>query len=162
MHVLLHDTVIFPEGGGQPTDTGLITTVADNATWEVIQCKRHGGHAVHYVKLLPGLDVDAALLAFQPGAKVTVALGDAGYERRYDHVCSSTFSICEMQPHGALSDVYAYVAAYAICAARDASRSPNTFLVSNKLPQPMLYRGSQRHDAGRDRLDSSRGQQVGF
>ena len=86
LHVLLHDTVIFPEGGGQPTDTGRIISETDGVTWEVVQAKRHGGHAVHYVKIRNGLHPDTALLTFQPGAKVTVALGDEGYERRYDHV----------------------------------------------------------------------------
>ncbi|KAG6900937.1 hypothetical protein C0993_004374 [Termitomyces sp. T159_Od127] len=81
---MLHDTVIFPEGGGQPTDTGIITTVADGITWEVLQAKRHGGHAVHYVRVKEG-ETDKALLAFSPGAKVTVALGQEGYDRRYDH-----------------------------------------------------------------------------
>lgn len=85
LHVLLHDTVIFPEGGGQPTDTGDIIT-ADGAVWEVVQAKRHGGHAVHYVKIRDGVGIDAALLALQPGKQVTVSLGDKGYERRYDHV----------------------------------------------------------------------------
>ncbi|KAF8974311.1 hypothetical protein BDZ97DRAFT_1935250 [Flammula alnicola] len=88
--VLLHDTVIFPEGGGQPTDTGRITTSEDSALWEVVQAKRHGGHAVHYVKVREGLDVETALLAFQAGAKVTVALGEEGYERRYDHMSMHT------------------------------------------------------------------------
>ncbi|CAA7259720.1 unnamed protein product [Cyclocybe aegerita] len=90
LHVLLHDTVIFPEGGGQPTDTGLITTSADGTTWEVVQAKRHGGHAVHYVKIPAGVEVDAALLAFQSGAKATVSLGQEGYDRRYDHMSMHT------------------------------------------------------------------------
>ncbi|KDR83787.1 hypothetical protein GALMADRAFT_236159 [Galerina marginata CBS 339.88] len=93
LHVLLHDTVIFPEGGGQPTDTGRIefeSTVADGTVWEVVQAKRHGGHAVHYVKVPNGIDADTALLAFQPGAKVTVSLGQEGYERRYDHMSMHT------------------------------------------------------------------------
>ena len=84
--MILHDTIIFPEGGGQPTDTGLITTTSDAFVWEVVQAKRHGGHAVHYVKVQNGLDVDSALLAFYPGSKVTVSLGKEGYDRRYDHV----------------------------------------------------------------------------
>ncbi|KAG6861001.1 hypothetical protein C0995_005021 [Termitomyces sp. Mi166 len=89
LEVILHDTVIFPEGGGQPTDTGIITTVVDGMTWEVLQAKRHGGHAVHYVRVKEG-DTDKALLAFSPGAKVTVALGQEGYDRRYDHMSMHT------------------------------------------------------------------------
>lgn len=87
LHVQLHDTVIFPEGGGQPTDIGTVTIKADGSSWQVLQAKRHGGHAVHYIRLKDG-DVEAAVRAFSPGAEVTVALGDEGYERRYDHVCS--------------------------------------------------------------------------
>ena len=86
LQVILHDTIIFPEGGGQPTDTGVITTTSDAFVWEVVQAKRHGGHAVHYVKVQNGLDVESALLTFHPGAKVTVSLGQEGYDRRYDHV----------------------------------------------------------------------------
>lgn len=86
LHVLLHDTVIFPEGGGQPTDTGVITCAADGSNWDVVQAKRHGGHAVHYVKVPKGVEPDTALLAFSPGSIVTVSLGQEGYDRRYDHV----------------------------------------------------------------------------
>ncbi|KAG6919395.1 hypothetical protein DXG01_006278 [Tephrocybe rancida] len=89
LEVILHDTVIFPEGGGQPTDTGLITTTSDGTEWEVLQAKRHGGHAVHYVRVKNG-DVDKALLAFSPGANVTIALGQEGYDRRYDHMSMHT------------------------------------------------------------------------
>lgn len=83
--VTLHDTVIFPEGGGQPTDTGLITTTTDGKQWEVLQCKRHGGCAVHYVPV-EGTTVDAALTSFKPGATVVAELGVKDFERRYDHV----------------------------------------------------------------------------
>lgn len=79
----MHDTVIFPEGGGQPSDIGLVTT-ADGAIWEVLQVKRFGGHAVHFVRAKD--DADEALRVFSPGAKVIVALGQDGFNRRYDHV----------------------------------------------------------------------------
>ncbi|KAK0468249.1 ThrRS/AlaRS common domain-containing protein [Desarmillaria tabescens] len=88
LEVVLHDTVIFPEGGGQPTDTGIITTL-DGTVWSVVQSKRHGGHAVHYVHVPYG-SVDAALIAFSPGSKVTAALDQAGYNRRYDHMSMHT------------------------------------------------------------------------
>ncbi|KAG7449316.1 ThrRS/AlaRS common domain-containing protein [Guyanagaster necrorhizus] len=88
LEVVLHDTVIFPEGGGQPTDTGIISTL-DGAVWSVIQSKRHGGHAVHYVRV-PNGSLDAALIVFSPGNKVTAALDRAGYDRRYDHMSMHT------------------------------------------------------------------------
>jgi misacylated tRNA(Ala) deacylase len=92
LEVILHDTVIFPEGGGQPTDTGIITTSADGVLWEVLQAKRHGGHAVHYVRIPDG-NVDNALSAFTSGASVTVALDQIGSDRRYDHVSTIAFVV---------------------------------------------------------------------
>ena len=81
--MILQDTIIFPEGGGQPTDTGFITTASDATVWQVVQAKRHGGHAVHYVKVQNGHDVESALLSsFYPGANVTVSLGQEGCDRR--------------------------------------------------------------------------------
>jgi misacylated tRNA(Ala) deacylase len=87
--VVLHDTIIFPEGGGQPTDTGIITTISNGTEWEVVQAKRQGGHAVHYVRVLN--NIDAAILAFSPGERVTVSLGEHGWNRRYDHVCGNIY-----------------------------------------------------------------------
>ena len=52
LEVVLHDTIIFPEGGGQPSDVGILTS-SDGELWDVIESKRHGGHAVHYVRLKP-------------------------------------------------------------------------------------------------------------
>ena len=89
LHVQLHDTVIFPEGGGQPTDVGTLTLKSNGSTWEVLQAKRHGGHAVHYVRV--NGDADEALASFAPGTEVTVSLGDKGWERRYDHVRKDDF-----------------------------------------------------------------------
>lgn len=86
--VTLHDTVIFPEGGGQPTDTGLLVTT-DGKQWEVSQCKRHGGHAVHYVRV-NNSTVEAALAAFAPGTSIVAELGTQDFERRYDHMSMHT------------------------------------------------------------------------
>ena len=86
--VILHDTVLFPEGGGQPYNIGTLTS-ADGDLWEVVDVKRHGGHAVHYVRV-GERGVDAALKAFTPGSIVGVALGEAGLNRRLDHVRLAT------------------------------------------------------------------------
>ena len=84
LEVILHDTVLFPEGGGQPSDIGVLTS-ADGETWEVVEVKRIGGHAVHYVKIgEKGMEV--ALDAFKTGQKVGAALGESGLSRRLDHV----------------------------------------------------------------------------
>ncbi|KAJ6599112.1 ThrRS/AlaRS common domain-containing protein [Mycena vulgaris] len=88
LEVCLSDTVIFPEGGGQPSDTGIIQT-SDGTAWTVLQAKRHGGKAIHYVGVHDD-NVDAALSAFAPGAKVTVKLDQAGFDRRYDHMSLHT------------------------------------------------------------------------
>ncbi|KAF8558923.1 hypothetical protein OG21DRAFT_1474738 [Imleria badia] len=81
LEVILHDTIVFPEGGGQPSDTGLIQT-ANERVWKVPQAWRHGGHAVHYVQVE---DAEVDILQFAVGTKVLVKLGDADWDRRYDH-----------------------------------------------------------------------------
>ncbi|PSR75033.1 hypothetical protein PHLCEN_2v9363 [Hermanssonia centrifuga] len=83
VEVILHDTVLFPEGGGQPSDVGIFTS-ADGRLWNVVEVKRHGGHAVHYVRVGEG-GIDAALQAFTVGSLVGIALGEAGLSRRLDH-----------------------------------------------------------------------------
>lgn len=85
LEIVLHDTVIFPEGGGQPTDIGFIKTT-DDRVWNVLQVKRHGGHAVHFVQVSTDDVNEASTRVFIPGANVTVALGSEGFDRRYDHV----------------------------------------------------------------------------
>lgn len=79
LEVVLQDTVLFPEGGGQPTDFGVINV--DEKEWEVVEVKRRGGTAVHYVKI-----GDTGVKGLVSGSKVTVQLGDAGFRRRLDHV----------------------------------------------------------------------------
>lgn len=77
VEVILQDTILFPEGGGQPSDIGFMEFTSTNV-WHVLEVKRHGHHAVHYVKggkILP------------PGSIVKVYLGEEGFRRRYDHVC---------------------------------------------------------------------------
>lgn len=138
LEVILHDTVIFPEGGGQPTDTGIITAT-DGTDWEVVQCKRHGGHAVHYVRV-PNGAVDAALLAFTPGAKVTAALGKEGFDRRYDHVCRCFIASSQGKSEAECRylDVYAHIATPAICPPRNATQLTHVVLVLDKLPLTLL------------------------
>ncbi|KAI9069245.1 ThrRS/AlaRS common domain-containing protein [Trametes sanguinea] len=89
LEIILHDTIIFPEGGGQPSDLGILTS-SDGELWDVVEAKRHGGHAVHYVRLRPEQNVDDALRLFSPGAVVGVSLGEQGYKRRLDHMCMHT------------------------------------------------------------------------
>lgn len=85
--------MLFPEGGGQPSDIGLLTG-ADGEMWEVTEVKRVGGHAVHYVKV-GDKTLEEALKAFKTGEKVGVQLGEAGLSRRLDHV-SSQIQYCSL------------------------------------------------------------------
>lgn len=85
LQVMLHDTIIFPEGGGQPSDVGVIVLAEE--TWQVTEVKRIGGHAVHSVRLAPGKDIEYALKAFSAGIEVNISLGEEGFKRRLDHVC---------------------------------------------------------------------------
>lgn len=88
LEVILHDTVLFPEGGGQPSDIGILTS-PDGEQWNVVEVKRHGGHAVHYIHA-HDQDGQSALCAFPAGAKVGVALGEEGLKRRLDHMSMHT------------------------------------------------------------------------
>ncbi|KAG9317521.1 ThrRS/AlaRS common domain-containing protein [Chiua virens] len=86
LEVILHDTIVFPEGGGQPSDTGLIQTVNERV-WKVLQARRHGGHAVHYVQVE---DAEVDIHQFTVGSQVVIKLGDADWDRRYDHMTMHT------------------------------------------------------------------------
>lgn len=125
LEVLLHDTVIFPEGGGQPTDTGIIRVNGEETEWRVLQCKRHGGHAVHYVQVPQGLITAQQALEgiFIPGKNVSVELGNEGWERRYDHasVIQPIQHLSHHRMYHGLTlsiDVDAYFSARSICAPR--------------------------------------------
>ncbi|THG97418.1 hypothetical protein EW145_g7617, partial [Phellinidium pouzarii] len=82
--VVLHDTILFPEGGGQPSDIGFLRT-ANGAQYDVLEIIRRGGHAVHFVKAKGG-----EVHGLEVGATVTASLGDAGYKRRLDHMTMHT------------------------------------------------------------------------
>ncbi|KAE8575700.1 hypothetical protein XENTR_v10003916 [Xenopus tropicalis] len=65
-NILLKDTVLFPEGGGQPDDRGFIHEVP------VLRVTRQGPDAVHFVPS-----------PFEPGAGVLVKVD---WNRRFDHM----------------------------------------------------------------------------
>jgi len=83
--VILHDTVLFPEGGGQPSDTGILRVGEGDrrVELEVVEVRRVGGHAVHHVRAK-----DEVHLA--PGDNVMTALDEKGFNRRLDHMCMHT------------------------------------------------------------------------
>ncbi|NXN28678.1 AASD1 protein, partial [Nycticryphes semicollaris] len=64
--VVLEDTILFPEGGGQPDDRGLIGEVP------VLRVTRRGPEAVHFVPA-----------PLEPGATVLLSLD---WDRRFDHM----------------------------------------------------------------------------
>ncbi|KAL6043076.1 Alanyl-tRNA editing protein Aarsd1 [Balamuthia mandrillaris] len=69
--LLLDDTILFPEGGGQPSDFGSINGIQVSDVWRDAQ-----GRVLH---LLPS--------NFTVGDKVTV---EVNWERRYDHMQQHT------------------------------------------------------------------------
>ncbi|OBZ77133.1 Alanyl-tRNA editing protein Aarsd1 [Grifola frondosa] len=75
LEVVLHDTILFPEGGGQPSDIGTLTS-ADDQLWDVVEVKRH--------------ERQHALQFLIPGMYTIVQLGEDGFKRRYDHMCMHT------------------------------------------------------------------------
>ncbi|KAJ6660586.1 hypothetical protein lerEdw1_017583 [Lerista edwardsae] len=65
-HVILEDTILFPEGGGQPDDRGLINDIP------VLRVTRQGPDALHFVQT-----------ALEPGSEVQLVLD---WDRRFDHM----------------------------------------------------------------------------
>lgn len=133
--VILHDTVLFPEGGGQPSDIGTIRT-SNGEEYEVAEVKRRGGHAIHFVKSKNG-----SAVGLEVGLEVTTALGEAGFMRRLDHV---SFGYSQM--HNILVtdfskrevDVHAHLPAPALRFARNAARPTHSFLGAHHLPVTFL------------------------
>ncbi|XP_072741730.1 alanyl-tRNA editing protein Aarsd1 isoform X1 [Ciconia boyciana] len=76
--VVLEDTILFPEGGGQPDDRGLIGDVP------VLRVTRRGPEAVHFVPA-----------ALEPGAEVLLSLD---WERRFDHMQQHSAVACTPLP----------------------------------------------------------------
>jgi Ser-tRNA(Ala) deacylase AlaX len=54
--IVIDRTVLYPQGGGQPTDTGLLVRQGDNAVFKVTLVRKQEGHVVHTVDK-PGLAV---------------------------------------------------------------------------------------------------------
>ncbi|XP_066876832.1 alanyl-tRNA editing protein Aarsd1 isoform X1 [Kogia breviceps] len=65
-HVVLEDTLLFPEGGGQPDDRGTINDIS------VLRVTRRGTQADHFTQT-----------PLTPGAEVQVRVD---WERRFDHM----------------------------------------------------------------------------
>ncbi|XP_062988647.1 putative protein PTGES3L isoform X1 [Elgaria multicarinata webbii] len=64
--VILEDTILFPEGGGQPDDRGFINDIP------VLRVTRQGPGALHFIQT-----------ALEPGSKVQLVLD---WDRRFDHM----------------------------------------------------------------------------
>ncbi len=98
LQLVLHDTVLFPEGGGQPSDIGILVS-EDGVTWNVELVKRHGGVAVHYVKPTEDHHINDVPNVFAPGKQVNLELGHTGFQRRLDHVSLSPFLASSSHTH---------------------------------------------------------------
>ncbi|KAJ7313423.1 hypothetical protein JRQ81_004781 [Phrynocephalus forsythii] len=65
-HVILEDTILFPEGGGQPDDRGFINDIP------VLRVTRQGPGALHFIQT-----------PLEPGNEVHLVLD---WDRRFDHM----------------------------------------------------------------------------
>ncbi|AEN07196.1 alanyl-tRNA editing protein [Halolamina sp.] len=74
--VVLDRTHFYPEGGGQPNDTGIIST--ETGEWRVVDVQKHDG-IHHYLEPAEGTDADF------PEAGTTVT-GELDWERRHNHM----------------------------------------------------------------------------
>ncbi|KAG2185308.1 hypothetical protein INT44_002098 [Umbelopsis vinacea] len=82
--VLLHDTILFPEGGGQPNDTGFIDDI------KVHNVQRRGLQHIHFTKEPVTVDKEVTL--------------KVDWERRFDHVQQHTgqhllSAVLEQEPY---------------------------------------------------------------
>lgn len=85
--VQLEDTILFPEGGGQPWDTGTLTLTDANGaavSFPVEGVVRRGLDAVHIVRVPSSSAVDFGTIVGQE-ARV-----DVDWERRIDHMATHT------------------------------------------------------------------------
>jgi hypothetical protein len=81
--LITYDTPIFPEGGGQPSDTGLAHFIDANGgrrTFSVEMGLRRGLEAVHLVRVPEGEDVSGL---GGEGGEVEL---EVDWDRRVDHV----------------------------------------------------------------------------
>ncbi|XP_006006018.1 alanyl-tRNA editing protein Aarsd1 [Latimeria chalumnae] len=69
-NVILKDTILFPEGGGQPDDRGIINDIP------VLRVTRQGPDAIHFVQTL-----------LEPDSEVQLKVD---WERRFDHMQQHT------------------------------------------------------------------------
>lgn len=94
--VVLEDTVLFPEGGGQPWDTGVLTLSAAGGAggaeraFAVEGVVRRGLEAVHVVRVPSGCAAAFADLAAPGGGPGREARVDVDWERRLDHMATHT------------------------------------------------------------------------
>ncbi|WVN88493.1 uncharacterized protein L203_103704 [Cryptococcus depauperatus CBS 7841] len=83
----LLDTVIFPEGGGQSSDTGVIHLLDSNGgiqhSFPVEMCFRRKLNSVHYARIPPGIKVDGGW----EGRDVEV---EVDWDRRIDQMAIHT------------------------------------------------------------------------
>ena len=83
LEVVLADTVLFPEGGGQPCDLGVL-----NRVLRVVNVQRRGATCVHFVSAAAAEGADAAVhatavAALAAGADAHV---EVDWARRWDHL----------------------------------------------------------------------------
>lgn len=85
--VMLEDTVLFPEGGGQPWDTGRLSLVDANGSSQSFAVEgvvRRGLDAVHIVRVPSSSAIDFGTVVGQE------ATAEVDWERRLDHMATHT------------------------------------------------------------------------
>lgn len=140
LQVILHDTIIFPEGGGQPSDIGHIS-VGSGMTLEVFGARRVGGHAVHSIRFPTTDELQKAQSLLAAGTNVIVSLGDDGYRRRLDHVSTLTDTVIP-DFYSLRTDDTPHVSAPPFCDTGTTPSASYTLLVTHSLPITVLRRST--------------------
>jgi misacylated tRNA(Ala) deacylase len=160
LRIILHDTIIFPEGGGQPSDVGFISVGSDH-TFEVFEAKRVGGHAVHSIRFPTPDELQKAQLLLPAGSNVVVTLGDDGHRRRLDHVCNRPSNFPTFYSFLCLDDA-SHISTSPFRGYRTASATSHTFLVAHRLSVPVLRPNTSCADPRRGDLNPRRGERPRF
>ncbi|MDK2856758.1 MAG: alanyl-tRNA synthetase [Bacillota bacterium] len=82
LELILNRTLFYPEGGGQPADTGVLQLEGEDVLYRVKGVQEKDGDIVHLVELPPGKD-GGRKVPFAPSARVR---GRIDWERRFDHM----------------------------------------------------------------------------
>ncbi|MDK2925386.1 MAG: alanyl-tRNA synthetase [Bacillota bacterium] len=137
--VVLDRTLFYPEGGGQPADTGVLQLEGEDALYRVKGVQEKDGAIVHLVEL-PARQEAGRKVPLGPGARVR---GRIDWERRFDHMQQHSgqhiLSQAFLQPLGAHTTGFHLGADYASIDLDVADLSPEQVERVERLANEVVF-----------------------